>query len=160
MSAARVVTELSEDQLSSCLAIASGAAQTAPSGCVVVDTQRHKALSRNSKGYVQIKVYGAAANKKVQLHQLVVWCHPDLGQRTTFRSAIRDGTLEISHLCKKKDCMNPQHFVAESCAANKLRNGCSVVVCFNGQFYSCCRHAPPACVATDVDFAEAKSYLV
>lgn len=158
MTAKRVVAELTERQLDSCMTIAEAASAPNEYGCVLVNVRRSKAISCNAKGYVQLKVYGAEANKKVQLHQLVTWCHPDPAERAALRSAIRDGVLEISHLCKKKNCINPQHLRAETCAANKLRNGCSVVVCVNNRFFSCCRHFDPPCIPTDVDFAEAKRH--
>jgi len=155
----RVVCELDQAQLNASIEIARKAAIIDDCGCHLVSITKHKALSLNKKGYVQMKVKDPNPNKKVQLHQLVCWMHPEPETQVRFRSAIRDGGLEISHLCKKKECMNPAHFVAESSAANKARNGCIATIRINGKFYPCCKHVPQ-CVPNAEDKATALEFFV
>jgi hypothetical protein len=125
-----------------------------------VNVNLSRLLSLNGKGYVQIKVpHHPSPNKKVQLHQLVAWMHSDLEQREILRAAIHGGHKEISHLCKQKRCMNPSHLMAESCAANKSRNGCPAVIRINGTLHPCCKHKPK-CIPTAKDVAEALVYDV
>ena len=110
MSKERAVKWLTDTQLEACLAVAKGSAPHSSDGygCLLVNPSRSSKLSLQAKGYVQIKVDGHAnPNKKVQLHQLVAWQHPDLARRLELRAAIRDGLQEISHLCKQKRCMTP-----------------------------------------------------
>ena len=158
--ATRVVTELTDDQLERCLATAKRAAKSDLYGCCKVKVSLDKALSHNAKEYVQIKVRDHPdKNKKVQLHQLVAWMDPDDDKRREMRAAISGGGIEISHLCKQKDCMNPQHLVAESCAKNKSRNNCTTVIRINGVIHPCCKHKP-RCVYTAQDVRDILDYVV
>lgn len=166
----RAVVDLTDQQREECLDIARDAAvRTPPSDCDIVDTSKAKALSQNAKGYVQIKVYGhISSNKKVQLHQLVAWMHPDPAERAILQAAINRSESddeddlpkkELSHLCKQKACMNPQHIIAESCTNNKLRNNCTTIIRINGIIHSCCKHIP-RCIATQQDLDEVLEYNV
>jgi len=156
----RVVTELSEEQLLSCKSIAEKASAPADEQCLKVDIKRNTALSKNEKGYVQIKVRGHSNhNKKVQLHQLVAWMHPDSKKQALLREAILSGKKEISHLCKQKVCMNPDHLVPESSATNKSRNNCTTIIRINDKVFPCCKHSPQ-CIPTAQDYEEILSYTV
>lgn len=157
----RVAAELSDEQLTRALTHASRTALKSSFGdCLCVRVDKSPKLSLNLKGYVQIKVDGHEnKNKKVQLHQAVVWMHSDPEKRILFRHAITNkaSELEISHLCRDKTCMNENHFVAEPVSANKSRNGCAVAIRIHDVVYPCCPHAPK-CVPTSADLTEEKHY--
>lgn len=161
MSRERAIVSLTKEQLDSCLREARRAANLPDVyGCTIVDHRKRPTISLNDKQYVQIKVVGHInPNKKVQLHQLVAWTHPDPVKQETLRVAIREGRLEISHLCKQKSCMTPDHMVAESCAVNKSRNGCIAVIQINGDLHACCKHQP-RCIPTAKDIQDALVYVV
>jgi hypothetical protein len=160
MAAFRIVTVLSERQCAELQELV--AAATAPrndDGCLLVDVSSSPRLSTNAKGYVQLKVpvdakhkrtshqkASSCTNKKVQLHQLVMWMSELEG--TFFqRHMIENGGNEVSHLCSKKNCANGDHLWAESSSVNKSRNYCEVVVSVNGTLLDICRHMPQ-CIAT------------
>ena len=162
--ATRVVTCLTEAKLNELLGLVHACTTRDSSddgGCVAIDVRQSTRLSRNQKGYVQIKVKTPGnphdptpPNQKVQLHQLLAWTHPDAAARATLRAAICDAQLEISHLCEDKACTTPSHLCAEDSWTNKTRLTCEVVVYVGEIEYCVCRHQP-ACVLTPTKWAKA-----
>lgn len=144
----RVVTKLTDKKHTELLALVNSATvSTTQDKCRRVRTGGR--LSFNKKGYVQIKVKTPGditdhtlSNTKVQLHQLICWNHPNDRLKQVFQTAIRESTLEISHLCPNKDCCEPTHFCVESPLTNKSRKGCPAVIFINDIEYGCCRHNP------------------
>lgn len=161
----RVVVGLSREKHEELITlIQSKASPPTDDGCVIVSIGGR--ISKNAKGYIQIKVKNpddatdkTPPNTKVQLHQLIVWNHPDKDKRAKFQQVIMDQSLEISHLCPNKNCANPEHFCAEDSFTNKTRWGCPVVIYINGQEYSCCKHNPK-CIPGPDNRVDAPSYNV
>ena len=156
---ARVVTTLDDtklQELNNLIRTLVPADPAAPTECQLLDVSKHRKLSHNAKGYVQIKVKTASIesyspNTKVQLHQLICWMHPDPLLRAEFREAIRGAGVngnELSHLCNEKTCCNSNHLVAESSYRNKCRWTCPVAIQINGTVVECCNHTP-RCIITD-----------
>lgn len=156
----RAVTLLSDTQCADLMALITSCQTRNASGCKLVDVRRSSRLSQNEKGYVQLKVpyecnhrleefrsARACTNKKVQLHQLVMWMHQEDGLHP-YRKDIAAGKLELSHLCHNKCCANPMHLVPETSSINKSRSYCEVVVKVNGALANICRHVP-RCIATE-----------
>jgi hypothetical protein len=155
----RAITQLTDQQCDQLMAVVLACATEDDDGCLLVNVDRSTRLSANAKDYVQIKIpvdpkhplaeYRQAAtctNKKVQLHQLVMWTATLDGEHL-FRPAIKEAELEISHLCSQKNCANSQHMWPETSSVNKSRNYCEVVIEVNGTLRNVCRHMP-RCVAT------------
>ncbi len=121
-------------------------------------------LSFNIRGYPQLKVVKVAndtqesqVNKftKVLVHHFAILRSRD---RNTVRNAsqifIDDGRfegekVEISHICYKKLCVNPDHITFETSAINKSRNYCPVIVFINNILYMHCRHNRPCHITTE-----------
>jgi hypothetical protein len=157
--AVRVVSQLSPAQCDKMMHLVNHCAVWNADQCLVVDVNRSSRLSLNSKGYVQIKVptdpdhclqvYRTPTlcqNKKVQLHQLVMWTASLEGVHL-HRSFITEASLEMSHLCGNKACANENHLWPEPSSVNKSRNFCEVVVVVNETVLNVCRHVP-RCVLT------------
>ena len=155
----RVVSQLTQVQTDDLMAVVAACATPNDDGCLVVDINRNTRLSLNEKEYVQIKIKpdkdnpvadhqtpAACKNKKVLLHQLVMWVY-DLEGVFIHRPYIAAGRLEMSHLCSVKTCANPNHLYAEESAVNKSRNYCPVVVYINDKLVPQCKHSP-RCITT------------
>jgi hypothetical protein len=122
-------------------------------GCMLVSPEGSTLLSRNQKGYIQIKVNRVVGdvknsrvtpNTKVQAHQVIACIQegrPDL-------AAAVKGIGEVSHRCHRKNCVNVDHIVGEPSKTNKSRNGCPVVCFVGGVEYSVCTTIPP-CIPTE-----------
>lgn len=152
MSKTRAVCDIPQANVDRMLREVKLAIVDSPDDCCPVDVSKQRSLSLNTKGYVQIKVYYGSKdkkkqNKKVQLHQLVAYHHPDPVAQQNFRTAICDGVLEISHLCGNKLCANPTHLCMESSHKNKCRWTCPVVIYINDVEKPCCPHSP-MCIPT------------
>jgi len=95
----------------------------------------------NKKGYVQV---AKDNNKKVYTHHLAV--RMVLGPK----SVPTDRNHNVSHLCGRPSCCNPEHLVVESAEANHARKNCHVVRsvtcpcgCKHTFNVSVCEHTPP-----------------
>lgn len=95
----------------------------------------------NKKGYVQV---AKDNNKKVYTHHLAV--RMVLGRN----SVPTDRHHNVSHLCGRASCCNPEHLVVESARANHARKNCRAsrsVTCPCGCMHTfnvrVCEHTPP-----------------
>ena len=156
----RTVTELTAYQCTALMALVTENTVLNGDLCMPVDVYGSKKFSLNTKGYLQLKVPydpnhflmeyrlpGTCTNKKVQLHQLVMWM-AELEGVFLHRAAIEGGELELSHLCGLKTCANSNHIWPETSACNKSRNYCEVVINVDGVLFNICRHHP-RCIATE-----------
>jgi hypothetical protein len=111
--------------------------------CRQIDISQSTRLSLNLKGYVQIKTCSPGSpNEKVQLHQLLIWEHPNLDHRAFVRHNIANTRLEASHLCHNKKCTNPWHLWLEPSEVNKSRRYCEVSIVVSKRRLMVCRHEP------------------
>ena len=138
-----VVSRLEPSTLEICLSLVKSCTRLAASGCHLVDITQSTRLSCNSKGYVQVKTCSPLKpNEKVQLHQLLIWCHPDIDHQGFVRSNISNTKLEVSHLCHSKTCANPRHLWLEASGINKSRRYCEVWILVSSKKHLICRHRP------------------
>jgi hypothetical protein len=98
MDTERVVARLSQAVIDDCCRVVRRAIVETDdmSGCLLVDVSKHTRLSRNAKGYVQIKTCTPGKpNEKVQLHQLMIWSQPPPLQQ----QLVRDGVDQSWFAC-------------------------------------------------------------
>ena len=159
----RAITELSEFQIHALMDVVHSSSTSNQDDCLTVNVSSSTKLSRNQKGYVQLKVpvdvdhhldiYHTAktcTNKKVQLHQLIAWMATDERGEYRFREQIAAATLEVSHLCHNKQCANPSHLHLEDSYTNKSRGFCECIIYVGGIEQDICRHNPKCVVTSDV----------
>jgi len=79
---------------------------------------------------------------KLKIHMLAAW--------TVTRSFPTAGQV-VSHRCHRKTCVNPDHLIIESIAANNARKGCLCsFVDATGRVWNLCWHTP-RCLRIDTD---------
>lgn len=101
-------------------------------GCALIDTSKRFCRINNSKGYPTMYFHG----KRWLLYHLVKWYYD---KQTTYDShydqtthqtvynhfpGISRRSVDLSHVCHRKNCLNPLHLQFELQSQNLGRNGC------------------------------------
>ena len=110
-----------------------------PQGCVEYRGQ----VPRQGGGYgiMKVKWPGSNAYKLEKAHRIAYMLHHRLTSSTILRKNEWGETLECSHICHMKTCINPEHIVLETHTANQGRITCvSHNVCHSGN------HSGPPCI--------------
>lgn len=145
-----MIASLSTQIQKDCLALVNGCIGKSSNheDCKDINVNASTRLSLNQKGYVQIKTNNPEKpNEKVQLHQLILWNHPDHQTRTLCRTLIVTSGNEVSHLCHNPLCATAEHLWAEESEINKSRRWCEINVVHSRTLLAVCRHSPK-CIFT------------
>ena len=87
-----------------------------------------KGVSFNSGGYARVSFNG----KRGVAHKLVHSISP-----------FYDPELDVSHLCVRSTCCNPDHLYSEDRNVNISRRGCIGYLKVGDNWFSACPHSPP-----------------
>jgi len=118
------------------------------------------AAPTSSKGYSQVS--GEGVNKFATLQELVLWA----GGRAKPAYSGKSDPNDVSHLCDRPACTNPDHVVAETKEANNRRKGCVMAVRCSAKCRDCngskdlfiCPHKP-SCIRFRDGYASFEEYL-